>query len=424
MLNPAILTAALQGPLARAGLAHFPLPGLLLLASLPAASLAAGWHDPALLPRLPWLLAALGIALCAAFRRWRQLLLLLWILVLYGGLLPDVQAIRHQLPPTPRMRADFILAATLWPLLCCIFALWPERGRLGPELAGRGLVLALVVGGLLWLRQHPATPLLERLGQTWWPSLHPAWMSLPQLSYPLCALGLMLLGLQYRLEPRPQHAVACLLLPASLSLLPYIFTHPHLLPAFAVMALLSLGAALVQESLDLAYRDELTGLPSRRALNEKLQRLGRDYCLAVIDIDHFKQCNDRHGHDVGDQVLRLVASRLRSGSRRRAYRQGGEEFVIVLERCDPAAALDLLETIREDIAGYPMQLRDRDRRASRHRKGRQQRGRAAVTGRLSVTISIGLAAGRRPEPVAAVLKRADQALYKAKSEGRNRTVQA
>ena len=70
-------------------------------------------------------------------------------------------------------------------------------------------------------------------------------------------------------------------------------------------------AAVVHEAYQMAYRDELTGLPGRRALNDRLERLGRNYVIAMADVDHFKKFNDTHGHDVGDEVLKLVASQLR-----------------------------------------------------------------------------------------------------------------
>ncbi|HAG79498.1 MAG TPA: GGDEF domain-containing protein, partial [Pseudomonas sp.] len=75
--------------------------------------------------------------------------------------------------------------------------------------------------------------------------------------------------------------------------------------------LLMLVTAIAHEAYLMAFRDELTGLPGRRALNERLQRLGRQYVLAMADVDHFKRFNDTYGHDVGDQVLKMVASRLR-----------------------------------------------------------------------------------------------------------------
>jgi len=143
--------------------------------------------------------------------------------------------------------------------------------------------------------------------------------------------------------------------------------------------------------------------------------------LAMSDVDHFKKFNDTHGHDVGDQVLRLVASKLSkiTNGGGRAYRYGGEEFAIVfagkaLEECLPH-----LEVIRETIANYAIHLRNQDHRPQDDQQGRQRRaGSQAST--VSVTVSIGVAKRqpehRNPEEV---LKAADQALYAAKGAGRN-----
>lgn len=80
----------------------------------------------------------------------------------------------------------------------------------------------------------------------------------------------------------------------------------------------------------MAYQDELTSLPGRRALKEYLLKLGSEYTIAMFDIDHFKKFNDTHGHDVGDQVLRMVASKLATVSGRgKSFRYGGEEFTLV-----------------------------------------------------------------------------------------------
>src|SRR2546421_12493897 len=80
----------------------------------------------------------------------------------------------------------------------------------------------------------------------------------------------------------------------------------------------------------MAYQDSLTQLPARRALNEALLRLGSQYTVGMVDVDHFKRINDSHGHDVGDQVLKMVAARLAQvGGGGRAYRYGGEEFAVI-----------------------------------------------------------------------------------------------
>jgi diguanylate cyclase (GGDEF)-like protein len=162
----------------------------------------------------------------------------------------------------------------------------------------------------------------------------------------------------------------------------------------------------------MAFHDELTGLPGRRALNEKLMGLDGDYALAMVDVDHFKPFNDRWGHEVGDQVLKLVASRLkrvRGGGR--AYRYGGEEFTIVFPDTRLPRALSHCQALRSDIERYRFDIRSRDRRQSG----------SGESHAASVTVSVGVAATSEwlTEP-AAVLHAADAALYRAKSGGRNR----
>ncbi len=177
---------------------------------------------------------------------------------------------------------------------------------------------------------------------------------------------------------------------------------------------------LIKHSHDLAYRDELTVLPSRRALNEWLKAPGRKYVIAMLDIDHFKKFNDRYGHDVGDDVLKVVASRLnRITGGGRAFRYGGEEFTIVFSGKDSHECTPHLEAVREDIAHYKISLRETKQRPKSANKGRKQRGRGYQGKRISVTISIGVAARTAERNVEQVIKAADKALYKAKKAGRN-----
>jgi diguanylate cyclase (GGDEF)-like protein len=175
----------------------------------------------------------------------------------------------------------------------------------------------------------------------------------------------------------------------------------------------------------MAYRDELTGLLGRRALNERMKGLGRRYSLAMLDVDHFKKFNDTHGHDVGDEVLKMVAtriSRVRGGGT--AFRYGGEEFCIVFPRKSAADCVDSLEEIREGIADYRITLRDHGQRPVRSRDGVRKRGRMAtrfLPKTVAVSISLGLAErGEEHFTPEEVIKAADRQLYRAKRAGRNR----
>ncbi|MFZ0760222.1 MAG: GGDEF domain-containing protein, partial [Candidatus Sulfotelmatobacter sp.] len=114
--------------------------------------------------------------------------------------------------------------------------------------------------------------------------------------------------------------------------------------AYFAAAAFILAGAIVETSYLLAYHDELTTLPSRRAFHDALLRLEPPYSIAMVDIDHFKRCNDTYGHDVGDQVLRLVASRLaRASGGGQAYRCGGEEFAILFPGKTTTEVMEHLE---------------------------------------------------------------------------------
>jgi two-component system cell cycle response regulator len=168
----------------------------------------------------------------------------------------------------------------------------------------------------------------------------------------------------------------------------------------------------VQLSMEMAITDALTGLHNRRYMETHLATLveqaatrSKPLSLLILDIDYFKSINDNHGHDAGDDVLREFATRIRKSIRGidLACRYGGEEFVIVMPETDMAVASLVAERIRRKVASEPFRIEQ-----------------GAKT--LDVTISIGLAALASQDSGAALLKRADQALYRAKRDGRNRVV--
>ena len=142
-------------------------------------------------------------------------------------------------------------------------------------------------------------------------------------------------------------------------------------------ALTSLCISLAHEGFHMAFRDELTGLPGRRALNESCNAWAGS-TLAMADVDHFKVFNDTHGHDVGDQVLRMVAAQLRrvSGGGH-AYRYGGEEFTLVFPGKTAAESMPHLEAVRRAIEAYQMRLRDKPARPRTDQAGLRRRGAGA-----------------------------------------------
>ena len=187
---------------------------------------------------------------------------------------------------------------------------------------------------------------------------------------------------------------------------------------YLMVAGLILHVVVLETSHAMAFRDELTGLPARRSLWRELDSAGRLYAVGMVDIDHFKRFNDQHGHDVGDQILRLVASQLgevTGGGR--AFRYGGEEFAVVFPAKSRDDAHQHLKVLCKTIEESEFAVRRRGRR----RREARSKARKRPLVKLSVTVSIGVAERNDKNPSAkAVVKAADEALYRAKKRGRNR----
>jgi two-component system cell cycle response regulator len=166
-------------------------------------------------------------------------------------------------------------------------------------------------------------------------------------------------------------------------------------------------------SVEMAVTDPLTGLHNRRYLARHLETLlksnsdcGKRLALLIIDVDYFKAINDNYGHDIGDEVLREFGRRISENIRGidLACRYGGEEFVVVMPETDPVLAWTVAERLRKSVEITPFRI-------------------SAPAGEIKVTVSIGVAGSDDPSTTAdALLRQADQALYAAKRDGRNRVV--
>jgi two-component system cell cycle response regulator len=168
----------------------------------------------------------------------------------------------------------------------------------------------------------------------------------------------------------------------------------------------------VQMSIEMAITDALTGLYNRRYMENRIRSLVEQVALCskpltvlVLDIDYFKSINDTYGHDAGDEVLREFAVRIRKSIRGidLACRYGGEEFVVIMPETDLSVATVVAERLRRRIASEPFSI---------------QQGVRTV----ELTTSVGIAALAGSDTPAGVIKRADQALFRAKRAGRNRVV--
>jgi len=174
-----------------------------------------------------------------------------------------------------------------------------------------------------------------------------------------------------------------------------------------------------RHALRMTKTDSLTGLGNRTALEAALERevgLTRRHQLAfsmlVIDVDHFKKVNDRYGHSEGDRVLKAVAHRIKSLCRDSdlVFRYGGEEFVVLLNKTDRAGARVIAERIRRGVEALTVARAD-------------DKPRCPITARCPITVSVGISSwSQQTASPSELFDRADQALYKAKTRGRNRVI--
>lgn len=400
-------------------------PALRPLAA-PVAILAVAVLAATLAPPLPVSLSGLSTAgphavlalaclVCFWFNRGRPFVLAFSVLAAYAGW-QFAQGWGENSVPAKATYAALVL---LVPANALAALLLPERGV---RYSGSWRWLALVALEALLVLWVAASGRSLFSGAVWQTMLDHWLLRGPPVPFP----GRLLTGAAFAAaawrcwpEARPLEVAT-----ASAIVILYIGGTFAATPAVPAIFVSAAGAAILvgvlQESHRLAFRDALTGLPNRRALEEDLRALGPTYTIAMVDVDHFKKFNDVHGHDIGDQVLRLVGARLaqvRGGAR--AYRYGGEEFTVLFPRAAPEEALPHLEAIRGSIERYRMAVRGEDRPKD-PQEGSRRRGSREPEEVLSVTVSIGVAGPKAQERPERVLKAADEALYRAKQSGRNR----
>jgi diguanylate cyclase (GGDEF)-like protein len=344
----------------------------------------------------------LGIVLALRFRSSRLLFSL--VALALGSLAPTALPGRHTL--------GFV--SILIPVNLIVFSLLEERGFGKRELLSRGVFFFaqfIVIAFLSRPELEDTASLFDRN----WIGLLPK-VGVPQLAMLTFAASAVLFAFRFWVVRKPIESgyfwatAACFLGLTSRNEAVGFF---YLAAAGGLLTI-----SLLESSYRMAYHDELTGLPARRAFNDAMNRVGDRYAIAVVDIDHFKKFNDTYGHETGDQVLRMVASKLaRVSGGGEAFRFGGEEFCILFEGRTVRDALPYLERLRGDVADAVFFVRGQDRvvKSIEHRAG--ERGNIEA----QVTVSLGVA-GSNGKMVSAdeSLRAADKALYRAKQEGRNR----
>lgn len=353
--------------------------------------------------------------------------------------------------------------AFLLPLNFIAFSVFRERGLILPAIVPRMALLFF---------ESVFVAIICRPGATIGPALLHSrflgkftWTPLPSLALLafLAALGVLLARLLMYRKPTEGGLLWALL---ATFLAFQVGAAGPAATAYVATAGLILISSIIENSYFLAYHDELTTLPARRAFNDALLRLEEPYAVAVVDIDHFKSFNDTYGHETGDQVLRMVAGKLAAVTGGgRAYRVGGEEFSILFPGRSAKEIMPHLELLRSviEVATFRVRTGDdrrntarraqqdvRDQAASkqdasaqgfggRDRRSAERRAdarRAAASRKkaegahlsapggsheLSVTVSIGTAEPTtRLRTIEQVIQAADKALYRAKQSGRNR----
>lgn len=364
-------------------------PCCILLLSV-YGSLYVGLLPPlwfSLLPVMPFILAGIAVLLAWHFNKGRVLILVCLLLL-------------------PKLHGEFSQATSLTAYLvvsCCCIALLgliPERGFFNRYAVNRGLFISMLVA--------------------WCYAIESGWVSFAfldagflytSMTWSDVLLGSALLvsvvtiGTAWWLSSDAFRASGLISI-LSLLIISYFASSSVQFDTLLSAQFLLWIWFLLLESHRMAYLDDMTKLPGRRALNEHLVGLPKDYAIAMVDVDHFKKFNDTYGHDMGDKVLKSVAFQLMhfSGAGK-AFRYGGEEFTVVFRGKRLAQAKEALDDLRVSIEEALVDVFDPKKQQNIN---------------VSVTVSIGVAFSTAGEAPESVLKRADDALYQSKKKGRNR----
>lgn len=404
--------------------------GILLLAAAVLIGVALPSASSSAIDFYYYAVFATGTLLALRFRSSRALLALIFLFLSHRALAFFSIGSGHLVAPS---RVSLEAISVLLPLNLLIIAFTRERGLTVPAIAPKLCLLFL---------ESVFVAIICRPGQATSPGfLHPGfaphallhWTAVPPFGTLIFVAVFCVLFVRALMYRKPlESGLLWSLLAVFLALA--AGSVGRAAEAFFATAGLVLVSSIIENSYVLAYHDELTALQGRRAFNEALLQLEEPYAIAVVDIDHFKKFNDNHGHETGDEVLRMVASRLaRVTGGGQPFRVGGEEFSILFRKLSMKDTLPHLEQLRSEVEVSIFRVRggqDRrrlprgsDRRVSSSSKGSRIR-QLAVEERiidLSVTVSIGVA-----EPTAStkevedVIHAADKALYRAKQAGRNR----
>ncbi len=309
---------------------------------------------------------------------------------------------------------SYALLSGLLPLQLLILILLPDRGVISVRAVPAYVSMLLTtLFAMIVVINSPAWAIQVFLTD-WLPARYFDWTPLAQTVMAICFTVFLYTLVLCFLRPSPQMSTG-------LGVLILLVAQMHSanvsasLNVYSTAALLMCLYAVTQESWRMAYLDELTGLPARRALREKFQQMNGLYAVGMLDVDHFKKFNDTYGHDTGDAVLKMIAGKMKKVTGGGlSYRFGGEEFSIVFRGKNSADARQHLEVLCETIANTPFVINRGSRRKS------DKRAQLKMNKSVAVTVSIGVAdSDAGVSSPWDVIKVADKALYRAKQKGRN-----
>lgn len=393
------------------------LPTLLLILAYLALKYAIGLSPGQIktISYIPYLILVIAAALAYRFNQSRIFYLALGFIGLQVIITGDA-LIQYKFD-VAESDLIYLLIAILVPLNIVIFSFMKERGIFSRW----GLFkLAFLSGQFIlaaWIISTSPPEIVNAINSQFLPWNIQMIPGLAPSGLLIMSLAIVIMLLQLRITRSYFSAIATgILLCIALSL--YWRNMSLADPIFTAAIGLLMIIFIIQNSYHMAYLDELTDIPGRRALREEMMKLSGSYVVAMADIDFFKKFNDTYGHDVGDEVLRMVAAKLaRVTGGGKAYRYGGEEFTIIFPGKRLSDALPHLEKVRENIAQSEFSLRGKDRPKEKPKTIKP----AKQVKKVSVTVSIGAAEKTSPgEKVGDIMTAADKALYRAKNAGRNR----
>ncbi|MEZ8393597.1 GGDEF domain-containing protein [Vibrio cyclitrophicus] len=367
---------------------------------------------------LPYILLSVAVLLCHTFRQGRMAMVSSTMLVAYL-----IIQVRLQTPlNTGTTLLELSLLATLLPVTCLLVYAFPDNGVNSKSMFLYALVVVLFMVWAQLIVSHFHAGGFE----SWSEGILFTVRDFSKLPFVLVLYSLCLLGLT---------AILVLVYNRSIDVVVYsaILLASSTFTFFDVQyissTMFSLSGTLIiiyvmSASHDMAFNDQLTNIPGRHALEVDMKHLGRKYSMAMVDIDHFKTFNDTYGHDIGDDVLKLVARLItETGGGARAYRYGGEEFTIIFKGKYADQVKADLQALISDIQNYDMIIRNTHERPDDHEVGMKKRGQSSnPTEVVNVTVSIGVSDSTTTKHPEEVLKLADNALYKAKETGRNKLI--